>query len=149
MPSWNFYQCNMDDALASVYLDLDARPESQPTDLNILFWIFIKLQVERDDGLSHDDEFDDLIRYEDDLTKSISHLDTRYVGRITTRGMRQFYFYTADSGILEETIMSVVSNHPSYLYQIGNKHDPEWSQYQQTIYPGKYGLEQIFDRESK
>jgi hypothetical protein len=146
LPNWNFYQTNINDHISSVYLDLDAKEENEIGRFDTLCWLFIKLKVEREDGLSHDEEFDALCAYEDDINENIDGSKTKYVGRVTTKGMRQFYFYTSNFELFEIDLGRVVASNTEYLYQTGSKDDPEWSQYDNVIYPGKYGLEQIASR---
>lgn len=104
MPNWNFYQAHINNEIASVFLDLDAKSENINNKFNTLFWLFIKLKIEREDGLSHDDEFETLNSYENDLIENIDISKSSYVGRITTNGMRQFYFYKDDLDLLEKNI---------------------------------------------
>lgn len=129
-----------------MYLDLEAEFELKNEALDTLCWVFIKLKIERDDGLSHDDEFEDLGAYEDELVSAIDSSKTVYIGRITTQGMRQFYFYSSDVSLFEKQVTSSAGRSPNYLYQIGNKFDPNWDQYKTVLYPGKHGLQQISAR---
>lgn len=69
-----------------------------------------------DDGLSHDDEFDALCGYEDSIENAIESSEIYYVGRITTQGMRQFYFYSADSSLFEDKIKRVLELKSEYQF---------------------------------
>ena len=93
---WDFYRAIINDKIASVYLNLEASDELN-SNHTTLFWFFIKLKIERDDGLSHDDEVDELYEYEDNLIDALCDDNMRFVGRITSSGMRQFYFYGAEN----------------------------------------------------
>ena len=147
MPNWNYYQTNIDGEIASVFLDLNVKIENEYLIYNNLCWLFIKLRLDQKDGLSHQDEFDQLCAHEDDIINEIDKSEDLYVGRITTQGMRQFYFYTSNLSKFDVKIRNVVSKHKDYLFQINNKLDSEWNQYDTVIYPGEYGLEQISERE--
>ncbi|QBF81497.1 DUF695 domain-containing protein [Shewanella maritima] len=147
MSNWDFYKANINQNIASIYLDLDAKLDLEENNLDTLSWLFIKLKYERDDGLSHDDEFDALCDYEDNIENAIEGSEIHYVGRITTNGMRQFYFYSADSSLFEKVINDVLDSKSDYLYQIGSKPDPEWNQFKNVLYPGEHGLNQIQSRE--
>lgn len=146
MSDWNYYQANVNDRLASIYLDLEAKEEYSQQEYPKLFWLFIRLKVARDDGLSHDDEFDALCEYEDIIDEHIKGLPIHLVGRITTNGMRKFYFYGNDNFKFETLVEAIVDGDSSYQYQSGSKDDSNWSQYDDVLYPEEQGLKQIFER---
>ena len=146
MPNWNHYLANINDHISSVYLDLSAKKSTIKEHYPTLCWLFIKLKVEKEDGLSHDDEFDILCEYDDAVEDLIVDSDVIYVGRITTNGMRQFYFYSQGPKPFEAYIEKVINSAPKYQNQLGQKDDPNWSQYDTVLYPGDSGLEQIAKR---
>jgi hypothetical protein len=146
LPNWNFYQTNINDQISSVYLNLDAKEDCETDSFDTLVWLFIKLRIDREDGLSHDDEFDALCAYEDDIDKHVDESKTKFVGRVTTQGMRQFYFYTSDLESFKAEIDCASAKNKEYLYQTGSKKDLGWVQNDNVIYPGKYGLDQISSR---
>ncbi len=148
MQNWVFYQANINDNIASVYLDLNAKLNLRNKNLTNLCWLFIKLNIEREDGLSHDDEFESLCQYEDDIEEAIKGSGVHYVGRITTQGMRQFYFYSELADSFENAIDKAISLNQDYLFQIGTQQDEGWSQFDNVLYPGEYGLSQINERVS-
>ena len=147
MSNWDFYQSNINDKIASVYLNLDAEEELSPRHIR-LCWFFIKLKVERDDGLSHDDEIESLFEFEDQLIACLCSENLKFVGRVTTAGMRQFYFYGTDDAGFEELCEVFLRSNSSYLYQYNCKDDPERTQYKNVLYPGSLGLKQINERGS-
>lgn len=147
MSDWDFYKANINDKISSVYLNLEACSEIDTTKYSKLCWLFIRLKIKRIDGLSHDDEYEALIEYEDNLIAYITKIpQIDFVGRITTDGMRQFYFYATNELDFEFVINEFLDKAPSYQFQLGFKNDPEWNQYKNTLYPGINGLQQIRDR---
>lgn len=145
MADWDFYQANINDKVASVYLNLDADEELSSKHV-WLYWFFIKLKVERDDGLSHDDEVESLFEFEDHLTSSLCSDNLHFVGRVTTAGMRQFYFYGTEDIEYKELCETFLKGNCTYLYQYDSEVDKERSQYKNVLYPGPLGLEQINER---
>jgi hypothetical protein len=141
---WDFYQANINDKIASIYLNLEADTELSQNH-NTLYWFFIKLKVERDDGLSHDDEVDSLFEYEDKLVGEICSGNLQFVGRVTTAGMRQFYFYGTEDIQYERMCETFLKTNNTYLYQYSSKADPQKSQFKNVLYPGSQGLEQIYE----
>lgn len=144
---WDFYKCNINDRLSSVYLDLALVNKAPIATLPRLNWHWIRLRYADDRGLSTDEEFDALRAYEDELDAAIAgNPNIMFVGRITGAGRREFYFYSSLDADVEACFETVISNHPEYQFQRGSKRDADWRHYLGTLYPGKYGLEQIRER---
>ena len=142
--NWRSYICNVNDALASIFLDLEYYDVAPVDGLPVLAWLFIKLKMPDDRGCSTDEEFEALCSYEDDIFHAIAEMnDVHYVGRITTQGMRQFYFYTSADLELDKSLDVVVAKYSDYLYQFGSKPDQNWTQYLELLYPGPQRMEQI------
>ena len=100
---WDFYSLRVDGEPASIFVDLgiskDAPIRSQAT----MGYLRVLMLRPREDGLSSRDEFDDLIALEDHVTaKVIENGAAVFVGRNTSSGNRDFYFYVADSANFEK-----------------------------------------------
>lgn len=147
---WESYICNVNGSLSSVFVDLKLADRAPYPDQPKLAWLWIRLNHPRDDGLSSDDEFDVLCNYEDDLQALITQDGhCRYVGRITTSGRREFYFYIPPDAHFRTVIDGTLRKYPEYFFSVGEKPDALWSQYFEVLYPGKNGREQIEKRRSK
>jgi hypothetical protein len=149
MADWDYYQANINDKIASIYLNLDARSDIDMQRHSELCWLFIKLKLARDDGLSHEDEFEALCDYEDNLDEHLEAEKIELVGRVTTDGMRQFYFYSVPGFNFEQSIEVFLSKYQSYQYQYDHKSDPDWGQYSSVLYPKEHGINQINRRREK
>jgi Family of unknown function (DUF695) len=144
---WDFYRCNVNDNLSSIYTNLSLVNVAPIDQLPLLYWLWIRLRHPDDRGLSTDQEFDDLCNYEDELVSALSGGDdVIFAGRVTGSGRREFYFYSSLNVDFEHRIKAVLSNNPDYQYQIGSKADDNWNQYLDLLYPGEHGLEQIRNR---
>ncbi|MEM7431962.1 MAG: DUF695 domain-containing protein [Pseudomonadota bacterium] len=144
---WDYYQCNVNDQLSSIFVDLSIARQAPLTSLPILHWHWIRLRFPNDQGMSTDQEFDALCHYQDNLEAAISGSDDiRYVGRITGSGRRELYFYASAEADVEGRIANVISKFPEYQFQRGSKEDAEWRQYLDLLYPGEHGLKQIMSR---
>lgn len=143
---WNFYQCNINDKIASVYLNLDLFEYSGKTKYPNLNWYWIKLNKPREDGLSSDEEYDSLIQHEDKLIEYIEDDTIIFAGRVTTHGRREFYFYTQANYDFSSKISNFVGSKSEFLFQVGEKADPNWEHYQNVLYPGENGIKQILNR---
>ncbi len=141
---WQSFLCKVNGSLASVFVDLDLSKNAPLLGKTKLVWLWICLNSPRVDGLSSNEEFDALCNFEDDLTASVNlHQSLQYAGRITTNGRREFYFYAQDDFDFESIVDDVLQRHEEYSFQLGEKVDPSWGHYFNTLFPGKDGLEQI------
>jgi uncharacterized protein (TIGR01619 family) len=144
---WDFYFSNVDDIIGSFYLDLGlthvAPIENKPN----LVWISLQMNNPREDGLSSGEEFELLTAIEDRLQELVplKH-NTIYVGRLTTDGRRDFYFYMGDTTFYDKTISEVMVAFPTYSYDFGIKQDPQWEQYFNFMYPNPRQLQSILNR---
>ena len=100
----------------------------------------------QENGMSSDEEFDDLIALEDDLEARAHASGAVYVGRLTTRGRRIFYFYSADPHALEAAVMALTERHSTYDLQVTNRPDPDWSTYFDFLYPRAPDYQQMMNR---
>lgn len=146
MTDWNFYQANVNESIASIYLDLHFNQIAPIADYPKSAWYWIKMENPRDDGLSSDEDFDDLYVHEDELEAHLKKFDVKYVGRITTAGRREFYFYLPEDLSINDVLREFVGEEPKFLYQIGEQEDKDWGRYFNVLYPGPNGIKQISAR---
>lgn len=143
MENWNFYQAHINEQIASIYLDFSFADKAPDPCRPKLAWYWIKMNHPRTDGLSSDEDFDRLNAHEDDLVTYLSGSRTEYVGRITTQGRREFYFYIPEETSVKDFFRGFIGEEPKFLYQVGEKADPNWNHYFDVLYPGPNGLVQI------
>lgn len=147
---WQSYICKMNGELASVYVDLSLSSYAPFALKPKLAWVWIKLNSPRHDGLSSDDEFESLCVFEDDLEDALASYDAcEYVGRITTKGRREFYFYTDSDFDFKTAVNDVLVAHPEFSFQCGEKLDTTWGHYFSTLFPASNGMEQIERRKAQ
>jgi len=133
---WDFYLCNVNDALASIFLDLSLRTSAPDRSRPFLVWIWVYMKHPRQDGLSDSFEFAQLKAIEDELGQAMVDIfDSIVCGRITTAGRREFYYYAKTSENLEATTKRVMHQFPGYGFDCGTKPDPGWRQYVDVLYP--------------
>src|SRR5262245_41543090 len=91
---WDFYFANVNNVVASLFVDLGIRDSVPDPDRRWLVWTWVYFQHPRDDGLSSSEEAPVLNQIEDALTEVVKNItEADLVGRITTAGRREFYFY--------------------------------------------------------
>jgi len=69
-----------------------------------------------------------------------------YVGRNTSDGNRDFYFYTASLDKLHRCLDTVVKAFPQYEFTLGGREDAEWSTYLEFLTPSPADKQRIMDR---
>jgi uncharacterized protein DUF695 len=90
---WDFYLSRVNDALASLMVDLGIHREAPQADRPRLFWVFLYMRTPREDGLSDAAEADSLAEIEESVVSAMTEkIGACLVGRITTSGRREFYF---------------------------------------------------------
>jgi hypothetical protein len=133
---WNFYFTNRLGYPASIFLDLAVKNYAPNLSKPTLIVVFIFLRVHRDDGLSHQDEFDALCAVEDAICLALSNdLQAQNVGRITAQGRRDVVFYAPNANNLTETIQNSVKEFIDYRVESSSAEDRTWSAYMTMLYP--------------
>jgi regulator of RNase E activity RraB len=134
--AWDFYFANVNDAIASLFVDLGIRDLVPDPDRPWLLWTWVYFRQPRDDGLSSSEEAPILNDMEGGLTKAVKQAtEAELVGRITTAGRREFYFYGPQPDHFDEAVASALNRFPDYVFDSGIKEDPDWSQYLNVLYP--------------
>lgn len=100
----------------------------------------------RPDGLSSQDEYPRLCQLEDELTVKLTSNDVGYVGRNTSDGCRDFYFYVADPERWDERVAAALSSFAEYKFDTGTREDPEWTTYRSFLMPGAWDRDLIQSR---
>jgi uncharacterized protein (TIGR01619 family) len=133
---WDFYMSNVDDVIGSFFLDLGLRTIAPVADKPNMVWISISMQNPREDGLSSNEESELLYSIEDNVVNNITNQHNAiYVGRLTSDGMRQLYFYVGDMSNYEKTIVESMSKYQTYEFDFGSKEDNEWEVYFDFLFP--------------
>ena len=95
--NWKFYLCRVNNKIASVFFNAAIRQNAPDGKRPTLLWVWLYMNQPEDNGLSSNDEFQQLNVIEDVLNKAVAEtLNPEFVGRITTDGHREFYYYAPD-----------------------------------------------------
>ena len=144
---WNFYALLVDDEPASIFVDLGISKEAPVADLPNMAYLRVRMNSPRPDGLSSQEEYDNLIALEDDVTTAIERDGkSLYVGRNTSSGNRDFYFYTKNQSI-ERIFSAAMANWPNYRFQTGIRSDTDWSTYWHFLHPSPEDLQRMGNRD--
>src|SRR5690606_35320437 len=117
------------------------------TDKPNVVWVSVKMNNPREDGLSSQEESGLLGDIEDALVdKIISKHNSIYVGRLTSAGDRDLYFYFGNTTLYDKTISEVMVAFPKYQFDFGSKEDKEWGGYFDFLYPTPQQYQNIQNR---
>ena len=146
--SWDFYFCQVDDHPASIFVDLGIHDDVPVADLSDMAWLRLYMLQPREDGLYGKEEYDRLIEIEDALTEALANAEIKiaYVGRNTSNGCRDFYFYAANGTQAETCLSMSMVPFPEYEFEVGSRPDPDWGTYREFLYPNPRALQTILNR---
>lgn len=140
---WAFYLTEVNDRVASIFLDLSLRKSVPDSERPHLVCCAVELRVPREDGLSASGESEVLRELEDGLDQAVSR-DATTVGSITTNGRRDFFYYCADPGAVEATIRHTLAHeHPEYRYECDISLDADWAFYCDVLFPSPEEMQVI------
>lgn len=145
--AWEIYYTNVDDAPAAVLFDMGICSTVPDPDRPILLWMWLQLKSPTEDGFSTEEEEDKLTEIEDAFIDAVE-LTTQglFVGRVTTAGQRQFYWYARSAEGFEDSIEEAMQAFDDYEYETGVQEDPDWQQYTDVLYPEPENMHQIHSR---
>lgn len=111
---------------------------------NLLKISFQMLNVD-DEGLSSSsEELEEFGEIEDKMVEKLTK-DEIFVGRITSNGLRDFYFYTKDKKI-EFIFQDILKKHEKFKAKITFEVDENWNKYYQLLYPTDEEFQKIGNR---
>jgi hypothetical protein len=143
---WDFYQLTVDYKPASIMVDLGIRNDAPVATHPFMTYLRLYMPNPRDDGLSSDTDFENLSLFEGAMEDATRSSDHHYVGRNTSDGVRDFYFYTRDPHSLHRSITDLMARYPDYQYETDHRDDGEWDAYCNFLYPSARSMQQIWNR---
>ena len=143
---WNFYMTNVEDKPASIYINLGLHKHIPLKEKSNLCWIAIKLNNPTENGLTTDEESKTLFEIEDRILEIINSTNTIYIGRLTSDGFRDFYFYSKDVNEFKNNAQEITRKYTNYEFIIDTKNDKNWSGYL-DIYPNETDFQSISNRD--
>jgi regulator of RNase E activity RraB len=126
---WNFYFCELDGEPASISLDLGVGRVAPIPDFDTVAYFRVWMNSPRPDGLASREEYDTLMAIEDALKEEAGPIGALYVGRNTSGGCRDFFFYFRDEDAFRAGVSAVMSRFGEYRTEIEVWPDEKWSLY--------------------
>jgi regulator of RNase E activity RraB len=145
---WASYFCNVNDKLASIFLNLGLAGDAPIASKPWLLWAWVYLQKPRPDGLSDGNEAPTLFLIEDALNLQLER-NCRAIlcGRITTEGRREFYFYAETKHGFRTAVETALTGFHGYRFNFGEQEDSMWKQYFNVLHPSRDDLQRIKNRQ--
>ena len=143
---WEIYVTYVDDSPAVILVDMAVAQIAPVQQLPKLVWLWVSIVSPDEEGFPSEEEDFRLNEIEDVVTESLDPEHSRYVGRITSDGRREFYFYTDDVDQFREAATNAMSSFSEYRFEIDETDDAEWSHYQDILYPSPEDFQQIHNQ---
>lgn len=144
--NWDFYALRVDDKPASIFVDLGLQSDVPLRSHPHMAYIRLHMNQPRPDGLSSQEEFDTLIKIEKVIEANLCGDQIGYVGRNTSGGCRDFYFYATTGVDWHYMVERALSVFKEYRYETGTREDAEWSTYLRFLLPGEMDRQRIENR---
>jgi hypothetical protein len=144
---WDFFLLRVDDQPASIFVDLGIAREAPVRSHATMGYLRVAMRRPQQNGLSSQDEFDELVALENHVTERITADGTAiFVGRNTSGGNRDFYFYVTGPAKFENDAQAAMREFPAYGCETGAQEDRDWRIYFDFLYPSAVDLQRIMNR---
>ena len=144
--NWDFYALRVDGEPASIFVDLGIRSDAPLSSHPHMAYVRLYMNQPRPDGLSSQEEFDTLIEIEKAIEADLCGDEVGYVGRNTSGGCRDFYFYASTASDWQRKVDGALSTFKIYKYETGTLEDTGWSTYLNFLLPSEVDCQRIENR---
>lgn len=144
---WDFYLCKVDDAVASIFLNLALWDYLAHASENTLYALQLEMTEPGEHGMGTASEADVLGPIEDVIVKEAKTVGIRYVGRLRNHGIWQLTFMGPDSH--EESLNRIATSalaSSGRSFEAVSQHDPMWSYFREFLYPNAERVRWMKDR---
>ena len=145
--AWETYFTTVDDAPASIALDIAIGEHAPISERSNLLAVLIYMNEPGEHGLGDGVDPEALRHVEQQVVHAYEQeLDVLFVGRVRSQGVWQLYFYGIEDDELEQRAAQLLSGFSGWTQELHIKHDPEWELYFQLLFPDRERLQWIQDR---
>lgn len=145
--TWDFYFANVNDEFASLFVDLGLADVVPDGGRPWLLWAWVYMNAPNEQGMSTSEEAPQLDEIEEALMEAVEAATAgELVGRITTAGRREFYFYSPTHIGYEDAVQRAMQGFGNYRFDTGVEQDPDWNHYLRVLYPSPHDVQRIKNR---
>lgn len=134
--TWKHFQTRVEDRPAQVLFDDRFGAEPPKGQLPSLGWLGVWCQKDPAGALWHPDEAAALDALEEVLlarADEFGHGWAVYVCRLSTAGLREYYFHFGPGAELSRVVSALQQSHPGYRVEFDATADPQWTQYSKWL----------------
>jgi hypothetical protein len=143
--NWDFYPCQVDDAPASIFLNLWFAEHDPPATADHLYICDVAILDPDEHGMGAAEEADALWDAEDAFTSQAAGLGLYYVGRVRNHGRWMMALY-GPAGFGEKLGPAAATAFAPREVIMGGQDDASWSYYVDFLYPDAERLQWIQNR---
>lgn len=141
---WDFYPCQVDDAPASIFLNLRYRSSAPFGDTDTHYSLRIELIDKAEHGMGSAAEADALYPIEDEVIERAQALGFLYVGRLRTAGYWELTFYAPAESL--DALAALAAGIAVRKAVAEARPDPDWDYYRDFLFPNDERREWMQDR---
>jgi hypothetical protein len=142
---WIFYPCQMGEQRASIFYDHGIRETVDQIAPSQLLKVRVTFKHPRPDGLSSNEEYQQLCALEDELQSVVGQNGDLYVGRITVGGHRYLHIFTSDFESDWSSRLRAIGEHHGYELSFVMKTDATRDGYWKDLFPSEDDWQVIKD----
>jgi uncharacterized protein (TIGR01619 family) len=141
---WDFYPCVIEDAPASILLDLRFEREERPAGATTLYRMRVQMLEPEDHGMGSAAETAAINALEEQLVARATEGELTYVGRVRAAGLWELVFYgPPERGAVLQAMRELITDRRTYL---DVRPDAEWGFYTEFLLPDAERRQWMADR---
>ena len=145
-PNWAVYQSLVDSKFSVIAVDLNFQSKAPISIYPNVLWFSVRFNAVKERGMPTQPEVKAIQELEDVFIPMVlRELKSVYVGRLTSNGARDYYFYATQSEFTPKLITWFKEKYPKRQFQHGGKKDSDWSGYLDFLYPKARQLQTIMN----
>lgn len=144
---WDFYLCKVDDAPASIFLNMALLEEFEGAGADTLYALHVMMADPDEHGMGSSREMEVMTPIEDEITDNSMVLDLQFVGRLRNNGNWQMTFMGPPKRERKlKRIAKSLLKPMKRSFDVMSQKDPHWSYYRDFLYPDAERFRWIKDK---
>ncbi|HNO76436.1 MAG TPA: DUF695 domain-containing protein [Phycisphaerae bacterium] len=133
---WDFYMCRVDDAPASIFLDMALLEGLESASEDTLYALHVTINDPGEHGMGTSHEMEVMSSIEDQVIEQCKLIDLQFIGRLRNNSNWQMTFMGPPKRERKLKRIAKSSLKPvKRAFDVMSQRDPEWSYYRNFLYP--------------